>query len=58
MMESFKRYDADRLIEKNTYSISTFRQKAGESTSPFEIVAFQEYERLNSIFPSCLKSFI
>ena len=58
MMESIKRY-ADRLKEKNTFSISTLRQKAqsgGRSPTPYEIVAFQECERLNSIFSSCLKS--
>ena len=58
MMESIKRY-ADRLKEKNTFSISTLRQKAqagGKSPTPYEIVAFQECERLNSIFSSCLKS--
>ena len=58
MMESIKRY-ADRLKEKNTFSISTLRQKAqagGKSPTPYEIVAFQECERLNTIFSSCLKS--
>jgi dynein heavy chain len=55
MMEAIKRY-SDRLKEKNTYSLSTLRQKAGKSPSPYEIVAFQECERLNSIFSSCLKS--
>ncbi len=55
MMESIKRY-SDRLKEKNTYSLSALRQKAGKSPSPYEIVAFQECERLNSIFSSCLKS--
>ena len=58
MMESIKKY-SDRLKEKNTFSISTLRQKAqsgGRSPTPYEIVAFQECERLNSIFSSCLKS--
>ena len=31
MMKSIKRY-ADRLKEKNTYSLSTLRKKAGKST--------------------------
>ena len=55
MIESIKRY-TDRLKEKSIYSLSTFGQKAGKSTSPCEIVAFQEYERINSIFSSCIKS--
>ena len=58
MMESIKRY-ADRLKEKNTYSLSNLRQKAqtgGKSPTPYEIVALQECERLNAIFSSCLKS--
>ena len=58
MMESIKRY-ADRLKEKNSYSLSNLRQKAqtgGKSPTPYEIVALQECERLNAIFSSCLKS--
>ena len=44
-MESVKIY-SDRVKEKNTYSLSTLRQKAGKSTSIYEIVSFQRYERL------------
>ena len=54
-MELIKIY-ADRLKEKNTYSLSSLRQKAGKSTSIYEIVAFQGCERLNFIFSFCLKS--
>ena len=55
MIQSIKRY-AERHKEKNTYSLSILCQKAGKSISPYEIVSFQECERLNSIFFSCLKS--
>ena len=51
MIESIKRY-TDILKEKNIYSLSTLRLKAGKSTSQYEIVEFLEYERLNSIFYS------
>ena len=54
-MESIKRYD-DGHKKKNTYSLSNLLQKAGKSISPYEIVSFQECERFNSIFSSCLKS--
>ena len=54
-MEPIKRY-ADRLKEKNTYSLLSLCQKTLKSISPYEIVSFQECERLNSIFSSCLKT--
>ena len=55
LQDNIKKF-MDRLKEKNTFNIPQLRQKAGKSPSPYDIVAFQECERLNYIFSSCLKS--
>ena len=53
--ETIKKLD-ERLKEKTSYNIHQLRQKAGKAPSPYDIVAFQECERLNMIFSSCIKS--
>ncbi|MBR4634650.1 hypothetical protein IKO50_07065, partial [bacterium] len=55
LQDNIKKF-MDRLKEKNMFSIPQLRQKAGKNPSPYDIVAFQECERLNYIFSSCLKS--
>ena len=55
LTETIKKYD-ERLKEKTTYNIHQLKQKVLKSPSPYDIVAFQECERLNMIFSSCIKS--
>lgn len=42
--------------EKDTFSLSDIRKKAGSIPSPYSIVALQECERLNNIFAACTRS--